>query len=233
MTELSSNFEEAWDRFRGARSLRLLQETLEWEWTRGRREYAAFLIEVEDAAVRQHISRIIERLGSIPGVDPYPDTYWHITVKGIGFVVDQPSQPDEVSPRQVAEFGAKARAMIEATPQFAVTVGPPNGFPEVVMLEVEDGGATGALNDHLTGSMDGLPVYPVDGPSLLPHISIARFSSQEGLSSLKDTLAELRADAGAGPSFTVGEVRLIQAHLAEAAPTFDTLASYRLKSDTQ
>ena len=50
----------------------------------------------------------------------------------------------------------------------------------------------GALNDRLAGNLDGLPVYPVDGPSFLPHISIARFSSQEGLSRLKDTLASYR-----------------------------------------
>jgi hypothetical protein len=39
----------------------------------------------------------------------------------------------------------------------------------------------------------------------------------------------LRDEQAAGASFTVSEVRLIQAHLAEAAPTFDTLASYELK----
>jgi len=92
MTERASTFQEAWNRFREAETLRLLQETLEWEWTRGRKEYAAFLVEIEDPGARAHIAGVIDRIKDIPGVDPYPDTYWHITVKGLGFVVDEPRQ---------------------------------------------------------------------------------------------------------------------------------------------
>jgi len=229
MTERSSTFQEAWNRFREAETLRLLQETLEWEWTRGRKEYAAFLVEIEDPGARAHIAGVIDRIKDIPGVDPYPDTYWHITVKGLGFVVDEPRQADELSPRQVAHLGAQARQVIEDAGPFSVTIGPVSGFPEVVMLEVHDDGAVAAMNAGLTRTLTEAPVYGVDGGTFLPHISIARFSSRLGLDQLKQTLMALRDEQAAGPSFIVGEVRLIQAHLAEAAPTFDTLASYKLR----
>lgn len=229
MTETSSNFRDAWDRFRDTNTLRLLQETLEWEWTRGRKEYAAFLVEIVDDAAKKHITRTIERLAGIPGVDPYPEEYWHVTIKGLGFVVDDPGKDDELSPRQVAMLGAEARRVIEGTPQFPVNLGLANAFPEVVLLEVNDGGAVAAMNRALTSELADLPVYAVDGPSFLPHISIARFSSHDGLAQLKETLAQVRAEDQAGPTFTVSEIKLIQAHLAEAAPTFDTLATYALK----
>jgi 2'-5' RNA ligase len=229
MTETSSSFKDAWDRFRETNSLRLLQETLEWEWTRGRKEYAAFLVEIADPAAREHIARTIESLADVPGVDPYPEDYWHVTIKGLGFVVDEPAKDDELSPRQVAMIGAAARRVIESTEQFPVTIGAANAFPEVAMLEVNDGGAVRAINQALTSELADLPVYAVDGPSFLPHISIARFSSHEGLDQLKATLAVLRAEGQEGPSFNVNEVKLIQAHLAEAAPTFDTLATYALR----
>jgi 2'-5' RNA ligase len=151
-------------------------------------------------------------------------------VKGLGFVVDEPSKDDELSPHQVAQLGANARAVIESRDSFPVSIGMVNAFPEVVMLEVDDGGQVGALNMALADALPDLPVYGVDGEAFLPHISIARFSSHEGLDQLKETLAAIRSEGAPAPTFEVGKVKLIQAHLAEAAPTFDTLASYRLRS---
>ncbi len=53
MSELSTDFGGAWRRFQGTESLRLLETTLEWEWTRRRTDYFAFLITVSDEAVRE------------------------------------------------------------------------------------------------------------------------------------------------------------------------------------
>ncbi len=230
MTDTASAFERAWKRFQKAQSVRLLQQTQEWEWTRGRTDYAAFLIATGEDAVRNHIASRIGQIAAIPGLDPYPEHYWHVTVKGVGFVRDEPSQPDEVSPGDLQRLAEDARRVLESTPCFDVTVGRANAFEEVVFLEVADGGIVRSLNKRLLDSVPALGRYPIDGDAFLPHISIARFSSEEGLAQLKATLAAMR-DEGGGPSFRVHDIMLIQAHLSAEAPAFEMVALYNLAGD--
>jgi 2'-5' RNA ligase len=229
MSNISADFATAWQRFQSAPSLRLLQETLEWEWTRGRTDFVAFLIPISDSATKTHIAGQIEAIRDITGVDPYPEDYWHITVKQVGFLTNSDAQADEVTADAVEQIAEQARSIIEAVQPFTARVGSPNAFEEVVFLEVLDGGAVRHLNTALSGRLDSVPRYPIDGAMWLPHVSVARFSSNDGLDELKARLASLRAEANEGPSFTVDEVMLIQAHLAAEAPTFDLLAHYELR----
>ena len=229
MSELYSDFSDAWERFQASTSLRLLVQTLESEWTRGRTDYFAFLISVTDDAAREYAARTLEALSGIPGVDPYPERYWHITIKGVGFLAEQVEREDEVTMADIERIAEAARPALESQPAFDVGVGPVNAFDEVVFLEAHDGGATRALNSLLLAEVPGLQRYPVDGDTFLPHVSIARFSSDEGLPQLKETLARLRAEGGRGPRFTAAEALLIRAHLAREAPTFDLVAEYSLR----
>lgn len=229
MTDHAPEFAEAWRRFQASTSVRLLQETLEWEWTRGRTDYAAFLIPVSDPGVSTHIAAVIEAISGIPGVDPYPEAYWHATIKGIGFMADEARREDEVTPAEVRRMAEDARKLIERQAPFRVRIGRVNAFAEVVYMEVLDGGVIRRLNQRLLEGIAGIQRQPVDGEGYLPHISIARFSSDEGLAELKETLSRLREKQGPGPEMTVRDVLLIQAHLTSEAPTFETLAAYPLR----
>ena len=229
MQQLSTDFDGAWRRFQDAGSLRLLESTLEWEWTRGRTDYFAFLIPVSDQAVREYTSRMIAEVADIPGVDPYPEPYWHVTIKGVGFLSEEPSGADEVSAADVERLAEAVRPALESSAPFEVTVGPVNAFAEVVFLEAHGGGATQRLNEALLESAPSLQRYAVDGEMFLPHVSIARFSSNEGLPRLKETLARLRETPEASPTFTATEALLIRAHLAREAPTFDLVAQYPMR----
>ncbi|MCH7810630.1 MAG: 2'-5' RNA ligase family protein [Chloroflexi bacterium] len=229
MPEPSPDFDSAWRRFQGAESLRLLETTLEWEWARGRTDYFAFLIAVSDDAVREYCSEMIAQVAEVPGVDPYPERYWHVTIKGVGFLAEEPSGEDEVSLADVERLAEAVRPALESQAPFEVTVGPVNAFAEVVFLEAHDGGATRCLNAALLESAPDLQRYAVDGEMFLPHVSIARFSSNEGLPQLKETLAGLRETAEPGPTFTASEASLIRAHLAREAPEFDLVAEYSLR----
>jgi 2'-5' RNA ligase len=228
MTEIAGDFAEAWRRFQRAESLVMASDTLESEWTRGRSSYAALLVRVTDAGVRAEIGRALAALQGIPGVDPYPEEYWHATVKGLGFVVESPKAEDELSPARLREMAEQARAVLESTPAFEATAGPPAGFGEVVILEVHDGGVIRALNTRLLAELPEAVRGPFDGATFLPHISIARFTSNEGLDELKSRLANLRAGAGEGARFAVSEVQLIVAHLGGGAPTFEVVERYLL-----
>jgi 2'-5' RNA ligase len=235
MADATAEFAAAWRIFQRTESLRLAEDTLESEWTRGRSEYAAFLVRMTDLGVCARIEQTIDAIGSIPGVVPYPAPYWHATVKGVGFVVEEPSGEDELSPARLLAMVEEARPVIEATPPFELWLGLPNAFAEVVIMEVLDLGAIRALNMRLLEAVPGLLRGPFDGAVFLPHVSIARFRSQEGLGELKEKLSRLRASFESlrmsgtkEASFEVREVQLIRAHLSAAAPTFAVVGAYGL-----
>jgi 2'-5' RNA ligase len=229
MADASREFAAAWRLFERSQSLRLAEDTLESEWTRGRSEYAAFLVRITDAGACACIERTIAAIAGIPGVDPYPEPYWHATVKGVGFVVDEPSANDELSPARLAAMVEEARPLIETTSSFELRLGLPSAFAEVVIVEVLDGGPIRSLNMRLLEALPGLLRGPFDGAMFLPHVSIARFRSQEGLEQLKETLSRLRSSAPDAASFEVREVQLIRAHLSAAAPTFAEVGAYWLR----
>jgi len=223
----ADEFDAAWERFQACNSLVFAPDTLESAWARGRDRYVAFLAPVSDPAAVAHIRPIAERVGAIPGLEAYPEDYWHITIKGAGFLVDEPAGPEELSQAALDEAAERAAEVFARQAPFRVTIGLANGFPEVVFMEVRDGGEVRRLNTALMGAIPWLPRYPFDGPRFLPHVSIARFTSAEGLPQLKELLAELRR-GGQGPSFTVTHIDLIRARLSAATAAFELMRRYEL-----
>jgi 2'-5' RNA ligase len=227
--EFAASYEQAWESFQARDALRLVGDTLEWEFTRGRAQFLAFLVRIEERAAREYLSRITERLAAIPGVEPYPDWYWHATVKGAGFQVIARTKDDDVLREDVPRIAGKARALLANETAFEAQLGLPNAFAEVVFVEVDDGGRLRELNARLLEALPELARYPFDGDLFLPHVSVARFRSNDGLAELKAALAELRRQAP-GPSFTAGRVEFVRAWLSEEVPEFDTIAAYPLRS---
>ena len=229
MNDLSAFFEDAWARFQALDSLQLVGDSSEWEWTRGRAQNLAFLMRVDDATAREHLARIARRLAGIPGVEPLPDWFWHVTVKLAGFQVIKRTQEDDVLRQDVPRIAGKARAALSKEEAFQARLGLANGFASVVFIEVWDGGRFGRLNSRLLEDVPEIARYPIDGAGFLPHASIARFTSNDGLEQLKEALAELRAE-GPGPSFPVRRVEFVKTWLSEEIPEFDTLSTYALRS---
>lgn len=232
MDHLSTSFDEAWARFQALDTLRVAPDTLEGEWARGRTDYLAFLAPIEDAAARAHISRLLDRLCGIAGVEPYAESYWHITVKGVGFRVPQPVQADEISPKAAGAIADAARGILARESAFEARAGRVNAFEGVVFVEVEDGGQLAVLNTLLMQRIPDVGRYQYDAPNFLPHISIARFTSGSGLAQVKPALAALRED-GAGPSFPVRRVDFVSARLSAGAPAFDLVTSCPLRGGSR
>ncbi len=227
MAELSTSFEGAWEQFRALDALRLAEDAGEWYPHHGRAQMLVFIIRMEDPAVRTYAASIVERLDAIPGVEPYPEDYWHITVKAAGYQVIKATRDDDVLREEVGRLGKDAALVLSQQPVYDATIALPNAFSEVVYLEVRDDGNTCGLNKALTEGIDKLLGYPVDGDAFLPHMSIARFTSQEGLAELKAALTELRNEAP-GPAFQVRRVDFVKAWLSDETPEFETLASIPL-----
>jgi 2'-5' RNA ligase len=228
VTDLSSEFAAAWERFQQLEALHAFGDTLEAEWTQGRAIYLALLIRIEDAAAREYIARVQERLAGIAGLELYPEPYWHATVKGGGFQVIKKTRPDDILRQDVPRIAAKAREAFAREGAFEAQIGPPSGFPEVVLLEVHDGGRIRELNTRVCEALPEFLRGPFDGARFLPHISIARFVSNDGLAELKEALTSLRNEPG--PTVQVRRVEFVKVWLSEAMPEFETLATYPLAS---
>jgi 2'-5' RNA ligase len=227
MPDLSPEFDAAWQRFQQLDSLRTFGDTLEPEFTRGRAIFLALLVRLEDAPAQDYVRHLQQRLDGIPGVELYPDFYWHITIKGVGFQVIKKTMPDDVLREHVPRIATQARKLFEREPAFEARLGPPTAFPEVIILEVHDGGRVRELNMRICEELPELPHQPFDGETFLPHVSIARFTSNDGLPQLKEALASLR-DEGPGPTVQVRRIEFVKVWLTEAMPEFDTLATYPL-----
>ncbi len=228
MEALRGEFDAAWAQFQTLDSLRLVPDTLEAEWTRGRDTYLAFLVPIEDPAVAEHLRKLVRAVEDIPGVEPYPEDYWHITIKGLGFENANRGRRDNVSTSAVRSVAEAARHVFARQPPFEARIGLAAAFPEVVFAEVWDALPVRDLNGRLLEAIPSLVRYQFDGPHFLPHISVARFTSNDGLPQLKEAVSRSREE-GAGPPLSVGEIQLIRAHLSERAPILETIEIYRLK----
>jgi 2'-5' RNA ligase len=229
MDSLRQEFDAAWAQFQSLDNLRLVPETLESEWTRGRDTYLAFLVSIDDLDVVSHLHSLVGSIQHIPGVEPYPETYWHLTIKGIGFEAETAERPDDVTGRDFDRIAQAAQRVFEAQPAFEVTIGPANGFAEVVFAEVWDSLPVRELNTRILEALPDLIRYPFEGEAFLPHVSIARFTSDEGLGELKAALSSLRSGKP-GHGFRIGEIQLVRAHLSASAPTLETIETYRLRT---
>ena len=229
MDSLQREFDAARAHFQSIEVLRLVPETLESEWMRGRDTYLAFLVPVDDAAAVSHLRDIVRQIEHIPGVEPYPESYWHLTVKGLGFEAEPATRPDDVSQRDFGRIAQAAQKLFAAQPAFEVTIGPANGFPEVVFAEVLDSLPVRELNTQLLDAFPDLLRYPFDGEVFLPHVSVARFTSDDGLDELKKTLSSLRGNEPE-PGFLISDVQLVRAHLSASAPKLETIETYRLRT---
>lgn len=231
MPDLASSFDHAWSRFLTLTALAVDGDTRDNSWSRGRAQYLTFLLRIEDAAARNHIARIGDRLRDITGVELYPDWYWHITVKGVGFQVIKRTHADDVLREDVASIARAAAAVLARQHAYQAQLGLANAFPTVVFAELHDAARTRDLNVALAQGLPQLPASPGEAEIFLPHVSIARFTSNDGLAALKERLAALRAE-GPGPSFSVRRVELIKAWLSEDPPELETLATYQLAAAT-
>ena len=227
MDDPASSFESAWSSFQARDALRLAADS--WEWSHGRAQYLTFLVRVEQPAAREHLAGVVDRLAGIPGIEPYPDWYWHVTVKGIGFQVVKRVHPDDVLRQDARRTAEQAQAVFSREEAFEAHLGPANAFADAVFVEVWDGGRLRRLNARLVEALPELHRYPSDGGVYLPHVSVGYFTSNEGLVELKAALAALRSE-GPGPMLPVRRIELVRAWLlSEDVPELDVLATYALR----
>lgn len=223
--DVEARFSAVWDRRR--QPPRILRSWVDTEWAKGRRRYLAFLIRVNDAMVVPKVLDLQRALEAFPCIDPLPIHYFHITVKGVGFLEPSKQYADDVVAADVDRIIDQAAAVLKAVPSFKACLSRLTYFSEVICLEVHEANHIRSMNRALL-AVPGVARLPNDYPRFLPHFSVTQFRSDEGFDGVIDYLEAHRATSLGG--LTLNTVDLVIAHLPRSGryPWLETLYEFRL-----
>jgi 2'-5' RNA ligase len=169
-----------WERFVEERRLKSGGH-MDPDWQEGHKLSASLVVPVEASRFHERLEPLREALRPFPFVSLHPDHFMHITLVLLGFLVDEPTEEEEVSRERLQEIEKRARIALSDIPAFTVRLANLNAFPGAAFIEVHDGGMIGMLRDALCAGC-GLKNPP--GP---PHLTVAYFQAPDG----KDAPEEL------------------------------------------
>ena len=152
-------------------------------WRPGRRMYTWHFTFDRQTALHELIDAYQNRLAGLPGLDPIPRQWLHLTTQGIGFT-------DKVPDAELDAIIQESRERLTGVYPVTVTMGPAVVDPEVVRLEVEPA-------DRLTPIRRALrqAIATVRGPDHVdelddwtPHVSVAYSNSTAPMAPIRDVL---------------------------------------------
>lgn len=160
-------------------------------WRVGRRFYTWHLTFDGQHALHDLVDSYQQALAGIPGLDPVPTPWLHLTVQGVGFT-------DEVSSQEVDRVVAAVRARLAEIPTPVVTFHRPVVIAEAIVLPPLPAEPVHAIRDAIR---DG--IADAWGPSRVPdpadgfraHISLAYSSTETSTEPLLTALQIVAPDA--------------------------------------
>lgn len=224
---LNDAFAKIW-RFR--KKTRPVVHEGEWtkrEWARGRSEYLTFLIKIDNEEITERIKDVQKKLSVASCIDPFPKEYFHVSVKGGGFLVRNRKSNDEINRKNVAKIMSQAGKTLEDVKPFRVRLKRLNIFSDVVFAEVHDN-TVKKMHKLLKERVDFLGSFRYEGDSFIPHLSICGFKNKKEFGKLLKILEKLRNTSFG--VFEVGSLDLVVAHLNHKYPILETIHVYPLLS---
>jgi len=211
---------------RGRVQPEIMNDWVDNDWAKGRNQYLTFLIRIRDEKLLHKIIEIQDKLSTISCVDPFSRDYFHVTVKGCGFLAKSEKHEDDILIENLQKLVSQAKEVLQTFYKFNAVLSKLNIFSEVVLIEVHDEGKIGELNKELQ-AIPEIKKDEFDYPNLLPHISIAQFQNNHEFARLISYLEELReTELG---QLTVSYVELVNAHLSGKYPILKTIHAFRLR----
>jgi 2'-5' RNA ligase len=151
----------------------------------------------------------------------------HLTLKFIG----------ETSDQKATQIRAELRAVHEFSPLHVVFRGagffPSARHPRVCWAGVEGGPALAALAAEIERRLEPLGV-PRETREFRPHLTLARFKSEDSLAALRAALTQLEKEGASGSArglefggATFEEFHLIQSTLRPDGAVYTTLETFR------
>ncbi len=163
--------------------------------------------------------RLLELLGSIPGVKSVEPHNVHVTLKFLGDV-DERVMDRVVKGLSSKEFGGPFEASLRGVGTF-----PESGRPRVVWVGFDEG------EDELSKLWKKVelatPFIPGDKRGFTPHVTVSRIKRGCDFGRVARVVKEFR-DLHFG-SFTVDKVTLFKSTLTPKGPIYEPLREFRLK----
>jgi len=222
---MSKSFTDAWER-RNSIQLNLTKYWIDSDWTKGRNQYLTFHVRIRDEELIGKIAEIQNELSSISCVAPFPKDYFHISVAGLGFLAKSEEYEDDILLENLERIINQAKEASRSFSRFDVFLSKLNIFPDVLFVEVHDGGKIGEIFRRLQ-AIPEIGKRKFDYPSFLPHISIMHFQENKDFTRLIEHLEKLR-DTEFG-KMTVHSIELVNAHLLKKYPKLNTIHTFELE----
>ncbi|TDD79920.1 2'-5' RNA ligase family protein [Actinomadura rubrisoli] len=182
-------------------------------WKVGRRMYTWHITFDGQAELHQLVHEYQARLAGLPGLDPIPEQWLHLTTQGLGFA-------DEVPDEVVVQVVGKVRSRLADVPPVEVSVGPAIVDPEVVRLKVHPAAALVPIRTAIRDAIIEATGSVGESPDWNPHVSVA-YSNVEGpLAEIAAVLAEELPPV----QTAIKDVQLILLGRDEQCYTWDTKA---------
>ena len=154
-------------------------------WRVGRSFYTWHLTFADAPEVHRLTSAYRAQLAGLPGLDPIPDRWLHLTMQGIGFT-------DEVSEADVTRIAHAAQERLRQLAPFDITLGPAITDPEVVRLRAAPRESVAEVRMVIRDAIAdvwGDDQVPEDADSFTPHVSVAYSNSAGPAQPILDAVA--------------------------------------------
>jgi 2'-5' RNA ligase len=185
--------------------------------------FALCCVRVPPDAFSPEYGRLLEALSQFSFARIHPDSFLHIPIQEIGYVVDDPVTRNEISRNQLDEFITVSQRPLIDFPRFRIGVGPVNSFADAAFLDVEDDGWLSRIHRRL---VDLSSVPPSMKYPYLPHVTIAHYDRVAPIENLPAVLAEWR-DVPLG-EFVAEDVQVVLLDTQNAEAEFEIAHSYKL-----
>ena len=218
MDALSIAYERVWDSFQQSGSTEDgRHDTARWMTQSG--PYAACVIRVPAEAVQPKLSLLRQHLAGLSGVRLHPDHFLHIMLQELGFVVDLPRYPDELSAGRLEEFAQAATVPVSSMSAFTMRLGGANSFQDAVFLDACGSLRLLGLHERLfdLAAIPSAPDYPY-----LPHCTIAHYDGTTPHEDARALIGPWRSEVFG--EFTVTEVEIVTLDTGEPYPELETYA---------
>ena len=210
-------FIQVWDGFRRAEGTADgRHDTPYWRAHAG--PYAACVVRVPAGYLQPGLGDLREQLERLNGVRLHPDHFLHITLQELGFVLDQPSRPDELTPARLEEFAQAAVGAVATLAPVTISLGGVNSFEDAVFLEVHPSTPLARMHERLfdLAAIPRAPTFPY-----LPHCTIAHY---DGNIRVPEAISALEPWRGA----ICGELEITEVEIVTIDPSqpYPELESY-------
>jgi 2'-5' RNA ligase len=171
-------------------------------WRIGRSMYTFHVTFAAQPRLHDLVAVYQDALASLPGLDPIPMQWLHLTMQGIGF-------SDEVPTQDIAAIAEAAQQHLAAQPPVPLVIGPALVDPEAIMLTVHPDAALDPVRAAVRAAIAdvwGSSRVP-EGEDWTPHISMAYSHTTDAAAPYIDAISTV---SPAPAELTIPAIQLIE-----------------------